>query len=72
MERNHEHDVMKHGHHEQRNMGYDQGISGGVVSGYQVYWGSKYSDWRDIISTLRRLRSDLLNPKFGRQKSALL
>ena len=34
-ERNHEHDrikehdIMKHGNHEQQNRGYDQGVSGG-------------------------------------------
>ena len=41
--------------------------------GVGIFWiglnGADLGCWR---LTLRRLRSDLLNPKFGRQKSALL
>ena len=33
---------------------------------------SKFPDRDHLVKQLRRLRSDLLNPKFGNQKSALL
>ena len=41
----------------------DKTVTGFVVQLFQAFKG---------FITLRRLRSDLLNPKFGSQKSALL
>ena len=42
-----------------------------VYSAWEHFWASEYHLNEKEVN-LRRLRSDLLNPKFGNQKSALL